>query len=94
MRSWYGLCQCLFKVKKVLTDMLCHKSTTAHTQPKRNSKALQLPGISLTLWEEAACYIHVLSNNSSGIVAFCTTSLLILLKHVLFNIDPCKFCQV
>ena len=70
MRSWNGRCHSLFKVKKGFTDRLCHQSTTASTQPKRNSKALQCPGISPTLWEEAACYIHVLSYNSSGIVAF------------------------
>ena len=72
----------LFKVKKVFTDRLYHQSTTAPTQPFRNNKALQCPGISQTLWKEAAWYIHVLSYNSSGIVAFCTTSLLILLMHV------------
>ena len=38
--------------------------------------------------EEAACYIHVLSYNSSGIVAFCTTSLLILLMHVSIKYGP------
>ena len=70
MRSWYGLCYCLFKVKKVFTDRLCHQSIIAPTQPKMNSKALQCPGISPTLGEEAACYIHVLSYNSSGIVTF------------------------
>ena len=43
MRSWYGLCHCLFKVRKVFTDRLCHQSTSAPTQPKRNSKALQCP---------------------------------------------------
>ena len=75
-------------VKTVSTDRLCHQSTTAPTQLKRNSKALQCPGISPTLWEEAACYIHVLSYNSSGIVAFCTTSLLILLLHVSILYGP------
>ena len=70
------------KAKKVFTDRLCHQSTTAPAQPKRNSMALQCPSISLTLGEEAACYIHVLCYNSSGIVAFCSTSLLILLMHV------------
>ena len=44
-RSWYGLG--LFKVNKVFTDRLCHQSTTAPTQPKRSSKALQCPSISL-----------------------------------------------
>ena len=67
MRSWYGLCHCLFKVKKVFTDRLCHQSTTAPTQPKRNSKALQCPGISPTLWEEAACYIHVLATTAAAL---------------------------
>ena len=33
MRSWYGLCHCLFKVMKVFTDRLGHQSTTASTQP-------------------------------------------------------------
>ena len=61
MRSWYGLCHCFFEVKKGFTDRLSHQSTTALTQPKRNSKALQCPGISPNLWGEAVCYIHVLS---------------------------------
>ena len=60
MRSWYWLLQCLFKVKKVFTDRLCHQFTTAPTQSKRYSKALQCPGIIQILWEEGACYIHVL----------------------------------
>ena len=88
MRSWYGLCHRLFNVKKVFADRLCHQSTTAPTQPKKNSKALQCPGVSPALWEEAACYIHVLSYNSSGTVAFCTTSLLILLMHVSIYYGP------
>ena len=58
MRLWYGLCHCLFKVKKAFTDRLCHQSNTVPIQPKRNSKAVQCPGISPIFWEEAACYIH------------------------------------
>ena len=88
MRSWYGLCHCLFNVNKVFTDRLCHQSTTAPKKPKRNSKALQCSGISMSLREEAACYIHVLSYNSSGIVAFCPTSLLRLLIHVSIKYGP------
>ena len=34
------------------------------------------------VWVIYTCYIHVLSYNSSGIIAYCTVNLLILLMHV------------